>query len=259
MNIAWRASAVGTIVTVFALVGCDSTQPDRIETRTASVVFETKASTQLFNCYDQYEDIDGDGIPEQFDGVVCFPTVEYQPRDVPWRYSIKITAIRAGSVDEQVVTSTTGAIGSSVESGDLLDDFVSLTGYDTGTDPAPGRPNEGNIYYLNGHKVSTGSPIYLASVGVDAGIPNILDATPTFDFNLNSGDTVIVRVRKQSLLDSPHFLPADPDPRIQIMGFLLVGGDIVAPQSTPPLGGGSTSPTSTIDDKSGVTFSYTVR
>jgi hypothetical protein len=260
MNIAWRASALAMILSVFAIAGCSSTQPDRIETRTASLSFFTRALVNLYNCYNIGQDTNGDGVPDVDYGVFCQETTPPQrvDRPVPWRYSIKITVIRSGTTDEEVVTSTSGVIGSSVQVGDGVYDYISLTDYDPDEPTVPDR-SDGDIYFTNGHQVSAGSPIYLAATGIDPGEPNILGLTPTFDFTLDTGDTVIVRVRKQPMSLAPAYLPSDPDPEIRLSAVLKVSGVDVAPQSTPPLPAGSTSPTTGNEDQAGITFSYTVR
>jgi hypothetical protein len=265
MNIPRRAPALAAIASLIAIAGCNSTQPDRIETRVAAVSFSATGNLALFNCYDVQQDTNGDGVPDTDLGMQCNP-VPVPPgapplralRPVPWRYSIKITVIPGGSVNEQVVKSTTGAIGSSVEPNDLIPDFESLTDYDPDLTPQPDH-NDGVFFYTNGHQVSEGSPVYLSYIGSDPGMPNILDTSPSFNFNLNTGDTVIVRVRKQSFQDSPGYIPRDPDPQLQLVGALQVSGVAVAVQSTPPVAAGDTSPRSSTDDQGGITFSYSVR
>jgi hypothetical protein len=173
---------------------------------------------------------------------------------VPWRYSLKITIIRAGTINEVVATSLDGTIGSSVEPGDFVDDFVSLTDYDPDMPPVGDRTEFG-VEFTNGHTVSSGSPIYLSTIYVDPGIPNILDTLSTvpntpaaFDFDLNTGDTVIVRARKQAVSDAPPFNP--PYENVKITAALFVSGIGVSTQGPQ---------TSTVDDKSGFTFSFTVQ
>jgi hypothetical protein len=256
------------IVSVVAVAGCSTTQPDSVGTRSASVSFAANAFVDIFDCYEEWQDQTGpngvpDGIPDVKinDSLVCFPAIDPNnglqlkaTRAVPWRYSIKITAIRAGQTNETVVTSTSGTFGSSVEFNDTVEDFVSLTDYDPDMPPAPNRTNVGDIYYLNGLRLSTGSPIYLANIGVDPGIPNLLDVTPgIFPFSLNTGDTVIVRARKQAVNGGPPGNPPYPD--LTITADLEVSGADAAPQSTPP----GNPPTTSTEDKAGMTFSFTVR
>ncbi len=246
MNNAWRARAAIAIVSSLIVVGCDSTQPDRIETRSASINFETKALVDIWDCY-------------QSPFLFCFPSVsggvqERSPRALPWNYSLKITIIRAGTIDEQVAVSPSGLVGSSVQFGDGVDDFLSLTAPDPNMPPAPDKDVGGTIF-SNGNKVSTGSPIYQAFIGVDPGITNVLGTEPaapnvpaTFDLSLNTGDTVIVRARKQTIVLSPRYRPLPTN--IAIEAFLTVSGVQVAVQ-------GPTK--SSTGDGTGFTFSFTVQ
>ena len=246
MNNAWRVSAAFAIVSSLTVVGCDSTQPDRIETRSASISFENKALVDIWDCYQ---------TPFRF----CFPSLvggiqEKASRALPWNYSLKITIIRAGTVDEEVAISATGIVGSSVQAGDTVEDFIGLTDYDPNMPPAPDRDVGGTIF-SGGKKVSTGSPIYLASIGVDPGVPNILGiespvpgVPAAFDFNLNTGDTVIVRARKQTVIRSPDYRPLPT--AIALTAFLTVSGvsvTVVGPA------------TSSTGDGTGFTFSFTVQ
>lgn len=261
MKNGWRARAIATIVSVFALAGCSSTQPDSIDVRQASVGFTATALVGLYNCYDVYRDDSNppDGIPDTFLQFLCEPVIEQTPdgpiqtrviRAVPWRYSLKITVVPAGAVNERVVVSSDEAlIGSSVEPGDSTDDFVSLTEYDPDMPPVPDK-NNGDIYFVNGKRVSAGSPIYLSTIFIDPGLPNILTEPAVFPFNLNTGDTVIVRARKQKFVDAPPYLPGSPDPEIKIAATLSVSGIVVSTQ-------GST--VSTTQDAAGITFSFTVQ
>jgi hypothetical protein len=256
----WRAQAVVVIVSAFAVAGCSSTQPDRAEGRLFSLGFTATALMDILNCYEAWQDTSSppDEIPDVSLGyMLCVPAVDdtgvpkKAQRPVPWRYSIKITVIRAGTTNEDLVTSLSGEIGSSVQPGDSVDDFVSMTRYDPEMPPVPPKHEAGsNVYFINGKQVSRGSPVYLASLGIDAGVPNILATTPTFDFNLNTGDTVVVRARKQSMAQAPHFIPPIPNPEIRLTAALAVSDVEVSTQ-------GDT--TSSTDDTAGFTFSFAVR
>lgn len=264
MKTTWRAQTTAAILFLFALAGCSSTQPDSITTRGSSIGFHATALVELFDCYEEWQDTTGpngvpDGTPDVKinDSLVCFPALDdgHPPvqirtqRAVPWRYTIAITVIRAGGVSEQILNSVDGVPGLDVS-------FESLTAYDVGTEPSPVQtvnPPGTDIFYRFGVRLSTGSPIYLTNLGVDPGVPNILGVNPTFNYNLNSGDTVIVRVRKQPTLQAPSGEPPYPD--LLLVAELTVSGQSVTPQSTPP----GNPPTSSPDDTSGITFSYTVR
>jgi hypothetical protein len=246
-------------VAVIVAVGCDSSQPDRIDTRTASVSFKTTAESFLFDCYEVWIDQSNppDGIPEFNAGVTtCDETTQFQERAVPWNYALGISIIRAGTTTEETVTSLTGLPGSSVLPGDDTDviaDFISLTDFDPTIGTAAPKPHQDEFYFLNGKQVSRGSPYFLSAFGFSVGTPNILDTpltvAPTFDFSVNTGDTIIVRARKQSLAAAPPYLPPVPDPKIILEATLAVGGVSVVPTG---------SSVSTVDDQSGFTLSFTV-
>src|SRR5262245_15641027 len=264
MKTAWRTRILGTVLFGVALAGCSSTQPDSISSRAGSISVRSNALAGIFNCYEEWQDTSSppDGVPDVFLTNVCEPVVEGVPpiqarrnRAVPWRYSIKITKIPAGSTTEELVVSSDGlTVGSSVEPNDVIDDFESMGDYDPSQPPIPDK-NVGDIYFINGKEVSAGSTIYLSTVGIDPGLPNILTLPSTFDFNVTTGDTIIVRARKQLMAQAPPFLPSFPDPEIRITASLSVSGVVVSPQGTPADSPG----TSTIEDGSGTTFSFTVR
>jgi hypothetical protein len=77
----------------------------------------------------------------------------------------------------------------------------------------------------------------------------VLTTAPTFDFQVNTGDTVVVRARKQALADADAFISFDQDPEIQLSAQFSVGGVGVITN------GDSASAT---DDKAGFSFSFTV-
>jgi hypothetical protein len=100
-------------------------------------------------------------------------------------------------------------------------------------------------------KVTNASRLWLEGNGFFLGEPNVLEQIPpTFNVDLNLGDTLIVRARKQKRSDAPPFLSSDTDPELALTGTVSLGGVQV------PLQG--TSATS-FDDMAGMTFSYTRR
>src|SRR5262249_4977700 len=154
------------------------------------------ATVELFNCYEIWaNDINGVLVYQGFNE--CYTTSQVSPREVPWHYSLSISIIRRGSTAEELVTSTSGIAGSSVRPSDDVDDSISMTDSDPGQADADfrgpeDRPGYGTVQFLNGKKASRGSPLWLGPAGFPIEEPNILSA-PTFDFEVNPGDTVIVR------------------------------------------------------------------
>lgn len=271
MRIARPKNVVVMVVSILALFGfgCDSTQPDSINSGTASVTLNTRALVDIYHCYEVWVDTSNppDGTPDENTGfTACEPaspaggggTSVKAQRAVPWRYALTISVIRAGTTNEVVVQSDTGVPGSSVQPGDGIPDFISMTDYDPGVDSAPAKPPVDQFYYLFGKTVSVGSRVYLASVGADLGPPNILtiektnaQTPPTFDFIINSGDTVVVRARKEaSVTGLPPGVSPDQETEITLSGELAVGGVQVATNGTS---------VSSFEDKSGFTFSFTAQ
>ena len=268
MKNSWRTRAVAMAVTVLAVLGCTTTQPDRITTRTASVSFVTRALVEIFNCYEKWQDENSDGLIDANDtflGMQCFavpnppsPTSKGN-RPVPGHYSVSVSIIRAGATSEEIAVSLSGVIGSSVQpvENPLVEDYISMTGYDPDMPPV-GNTNTGDIYFINGHTVSQGSPVFLSANGFNLGEPNLLGelgvsgAEPTFDFEFNSGDTVVVRARKQPFSLTQPFMTLDTDSSIQLFATLTVGGVPVATLPASPV-------ISTADDGAGFTFSFTVQ
>jgi len=263
MRNAWPTYAVVLVAAVLVAVGCDSTQPDRVESRTASVSFRTTAKVDLYDCFEVWQDTSNplDGTPDVNTGFIsCEPTPPPQGggtvvkaiRSIPWRYSVRISVIRKGTTTEEVVTSESGLFGSSVEPNDP-NPFVSLTEFDETAPPLPQRPPADDIILTNGATVSLGNPTYLAFAGFDVGTPNILTqpltVSPSFSFVVNTGDTVVVRARKQPMTEAPPFLHLDQDPEVILESSLAIGGT--------PVSTNGESASSTLD-QSGFSNSFTV-
>ena len=251
MRSAWRVFAAVLGCALIVSVGCNSSQPETASQATAAVSVIAQAKSILVNCYDVWQDQDFDGNPDVFVTTFCEDSADTAQHPVPWNYSLDIAVIHTGSTVEETVTSLTGQLGTSVRPGDGIEDFVSLTDYDLAVrvaDPKANDPTNG-IYYLNGRKVSRGSQVFLNFMGINLGAPNVLTAPQQFEFTVTSGDTIIVRARKQKLASSPAFLPVDPDPELIIQANLTVNGSGVTPNGIQ---------TSSVADGAGMTFSYTV-
>jgi len=253
----WSARAFVVLGFVLAAAGCTTTQPESIGTRTASVHILSKATVTIFNCYEVWA-TDANGIYVYQDFNECYPAPPADvptERSIPWRYAVMITIIRVGTTQEEIAISLTGVVGSSILPGDGVPNFISLTEYDPTAQPGDPRPDEnrqgyGIIQFRSPQKVSRGSPLWLAPSGFTVEDSNILSASPSFDFEVNSGDTVIVRARKQLRADGTNFLQAAPPPNITLSGTLSVGGSLVTPKGTTK---------STIADGDGISFSFTVK
>jgi len=175
--------------------------------------------------------------------------------------------IRAGTTTEEI-------IGSSIQPRDRIDDFASMTGYAAVEEGDYLPADFDNITFKNPLKASTGSRKYyeFSNVPIDQPpsplvgnpYPNILGrneppadandkhdehADATFDFSISSGDTVIVRARKQPEVEFPGF-PLGA--QIELEAKLAVTGVPVTVNGYIP-----TSPES-YGDGAGFSFSYTV-
>jgi len=165
-------------------------------------------------------------------------------RSVPWRYSIQVSLLKSGETTPEV-------IGTSVQPGGAIPEFASMTPYDdtpatVGATMDPQPP----YYFVNPVTASNGSELWLTANGYALGEPNVLEEMPTYDFTMNSGDTVIVQARKQPVNEAPSYLPTDQDSELFIYGTLTLGGVEVQLQGQS---------VSSYNDKSGVSFSYTRR
>jgi hypothetical protein len=260
MRIARPTQAVVLVVSALALGGCSSNQPPTSTGRTASLAISALADGFLYDCYEVWQDANGDGTPDTNTGFVsCDLTTDAETRAVPWAYSLRITVIRAGTTTEEVVTSIDGLPGSSVQPNDGIENFISLTDYDPITASAPAKNPADGLFFVNGLHVSVGNPVYQRSIfgippgdprfAFPVGVPNILGATAHFDFNVSAGDTIVIRARKRPLAESPGFINAAV-PALKISGTLSVGGAPVVPNGDP---------TSPEDDSGGFTFSYAVQ
>ena len=226
--------------------------------------FRATGKLGTLDCYDLWQDTSlpiGDNTPDvDLQQRQCFEVAGTNEVPVPWHYSVIITVIHAGSTVEQLLTSTDGFVGTTSLANDDLDTYFSLTDYDPNDPPATQRPPFGDIVYVNGKEVSWGSPIYQGaysdicpSCPMDLGPPNLVSGPTNFDFPLNSGDTVVVRARKQDLGHSPGFIPANQTPelvQIVLVATLSIGGVPVTPN-------GATVTTN--GDGTELSFSYTVQ
>jgi hypothetical protein len=264
MRSPWSKRDLVSLALMVTVSACSSTEPPTSQSRTATISMSALAVGTYYNCYEVWSDSNGDLIPDTDSGQrFCLLSSYTHGAPVPWRFSLSISVIHAGTSTEQVVTSVDGLSGSSVKPGDAIDDFVSLTTYDPDVLPpdqtAP-DPTPPDYYFVQGKRVSVGSPVYqrfLYGISDPAdprynypiGVPNILTAPSFFTFNVTSGDTVIVRARKQYLANAPGFITYE-GPDLKISASISIGGGAVV-TSGPT--------TSGAEDGSGFTFSFAVQ
>ena len=258
-------ATLAVIVLLVGAAGCNTTkQPASSPVSTAVISFSASGQVYKLDCWEVWQDTDNDGTPDQDTFVLHCENITDSNNNfvsaiaaVPWHYSIAITVIRAGQTEEQLVAT-------SLIPGDAVEDFASMTEYDTTRDlggtksPDPDPIRGPNFYVAPGSTYPNGAAavitqanrLYLDSNFFNLGDPNLMLNGLTYSLDLNQGDTVIVRARKQLLSDSGHWIDQAPTQDVELSGSLTVGGVSV------PLQGTQTSPGS---DGAGVTFSYTKR
>lgn len=255
----WRRRAVVITLSAVALAACESTQPDRVTGRTGSLTFAASGDLGKLNCYEIWQDTSNplDGIPDVFlDQSQCFEIPGTDQRPLPWHFSIIITIIHTGTTFETLLFSDAGVPGTTSDPRLGLDEFFSMTDFDPSEPPAVLRDPIGDIHFVNGKEVTWGSKVYQSAYSascpncpVDVGIPNIAGGSPSFDFMLSAGDTVLVRARKQTIQQSPGYLPVGSVPNIKLTAILSIGGVPVATNGALE---------SSSLDGSTLSFSYTV-
>jgi len=258
-----RPAIFAAMAIVLATLGCNSTQPTQPGPLTASLKFTANATVETNDCYHIYTDTGDPNNPNDENQVWCYATGESESRFVPWHYSLLVYVIPVG----QTAPTDPDRIFTSLFPGNPIPDFVSLTGYDAIVGTAPFKPEDNGIIFVPVGRVSRGNKIWLSSdlkfydstdpnaasgVVYNLGETNVIEQ-PTLDFDLNTGDTVVVEARKQIDGDPPYF--TDPEsaagnPGLTITASLTVGGTVV--QLTGPS-------SSTADSGAGFTFSYTRR
>ena len=275
MRTAWPTRANLVLVYLLVAMGCKTTQPQRgLAGRTMTVEVVASATAELQDCYEVYYTPDGSG-PRALD----YPACEVSgPREqgflVPWRYTLVVSVIPAGGLAEQVVTLDDGTCGSSVapcpSPARNSANFASLTSYDLSARQSLPAKNPDTVfnpplvyYFFRGKRVSIGSPEYLylsnfstpgqpVTPTAPLGPTNILGlvAPQKFQFEAHSGDTVIVRARKQLTGSAPRFLDGLFEPDLRILVHLTLGGSEVVPTGTTQ---------STVFDGTGFTCSFVVQ
>lgn len=255
---AQAAAATVAAALVLCLAACDSEQPLQASDQEGALSFSAQsAKVAIVDCYDAWADDDEDGTPDQFDGVRCYdPPFPIAPvsRPVPWTYSLEVSVLRGGSTTETV-------IGSSLEArvppepNFVQEPFINACPFDTTVEVAPARPPEllgdPDIYFLNPRRVSKGSASYLAAISPGF-VPNVLgDPDLSFDFEVQAGDTIIVRARKEENGDGPQIFTTFDNIDMTLSATLRLGGISVQPQV------GSNG--SSTDNGAGFMFSFTTR
>ena len=128
----------GVILLLIPVVGCETTQPEQIESQVVDLVFSATGvpkfaagqGLRTFSTWVMFEDADGDpSTDDPVDGqyyLWCeWPSPrlnEFAPISVPWTYTLQISVIRAGQTEPEVLTSVDALQGG---------EDINLTAYDT--------------------------------------------------------------------------------------------------------------------------------
>jgi len=184
---------------MLASMGCNTTQPTGGGPQVITVTASASALVDVWQIWDLWADTDEplDGVPDvQTPFHTCVRQVDPVNTSVPWPYSAEITLIQAGTTDEIPLRSTVSA----------TNPFSNITPYDTNVrrtvpDLLPQVP----FYFLNGREVTAGTRDYIDScttLGSAFEDSNILGDPVAFSFQVQQGDTIVFRARKQLVDDA---------------------------------------------------------
>ena len=246
--------AVALLVPVLGALACKSDQPTQNTTQAVRLSFDLRGLNSIWDCWDTASTSSGLYCEERLDG----GTPNLVNRQIPWRYSLEVSVLPAGSVNEVVVASS--ASDPPVDAPADFQVFGNQTAFDETSEsgrvcPALATPCSD---YSRPRSVSQGSRDATTYNQVDTVEPNILgqpDGCPGgascgLEIKVSKGDTIIVRARKNLRQNAAGVVQNFQDPELTLTGQLSING--VAAGSL-----GTTS--SDVSDGSGVVFSYTVR
>jgi len=216
-----------TATLILASTSCDTTQPTGGGSQVITITASASGLVDVWQIWDTWADTDE---PEDFvpDVKTVFHKCVLQPdpvsASVPWPYSAEITLIRAGTTDEIPLRSTV----------DDTDPFSSITPYDTGVlRTVPDAPREGRFYFLDGREVAATTRDYIdncTNLGSSFGDSNIVGEPVEFSWEVEQGDTIVFRARKQ--LDAE----ANPYQSVVSTGVVLFSSYFVDGRGVTPAG-----------------------
>lgn len=241
----WCATLV---VVASALVACDTTQPLQGGSVEASVDIATSPDVvPEADIWEVWQDTNNDQVPDQPvrdpapNGPIvhsCADTGTSSTVPYPWSIAVELSVLRKGStVAELLSTTSTEATP-----------FSGVTRLDTTSTPVPDQPLAGNLYLVNGRRVTYAHADYLTFCTADVPTAGSLGDLPNpAVIPLNPGDTLIVQARKATFNDNRIFNGAFPNPILE--ATILVNGVSVSTRGTSQ---------STRDDGDGISISYTL-
>ena len=264
---------LAVLLTGFALfTSCDSSQPQEVGEQFMQIeIAAGNASIQVFDVWEQYFDMNNDGVPDETDpsGVLLESPVEIACRKAtrsdgddilasgftPWNYSLEISIIRAGTtVTERLTTS------------DALLSTFNMTEYATNTingmqqpgsdcpvfaicNPIGRLPGTHRIVIDSTYDGGTDSLFCPGSPGLGLGRMGGTPGAPgpiPFSLTVNKGDTILVEARKN--FSAPEGIILLSEPTLQ--GTVFLGGSQIQ-----NLNGTSVSRS---EPRAGISFSFTV-
>ncbi len=255
------------VLGLISISGCETTQPQQIGSQTLQIEIEAgNAAVNVFDVWEQYFDINNDGIPDETDpdGNILSPPLQtvcrrgFDPfgneviavQNTPWNYSVEISIIRAGTTVTQRLTTT-----------EALTATFNMTPYSETSILGAQQPNEDcpplaicnligrfaathRIVIDSTHPDCPGSPV-LGDPRMSGTLENPLP--PPFTIEVEKGDTVLVKARKSfSPPEGVEINNAEPT----LQGSLFLGGARIL-----NLSGTSVSPP---EQGAGISFSFTV-
>ena len=251
---------------LFPMPGCDSKQPQEIGSQTMQILIEAgNASAGVYDTWEQYFDVNGDGIPDATDpaGNILPEPVQVVCRratapggalvlgsgSTPWAYALEISIIRAGTTVIERVT-TTEALNSTFNLTPYADDFLNGAQLPGGDCPALAVCNPiGRVLGTNRLVIDSSYPTCPGSPGLGEPRMSGTLAAPLpapFTLGVEKGDTVIVKARKS--ITPPEGVELFSEPVLQ--GSVFLNGLEIR-----NLSGTSVS---TSEQAAGISFSFTV-
>jgi hypothetical protein len=263
-------------------VGCDTTDPAQVEMQTVELTmlatgapkFSGSTGIKSFDTWIMFEDgdldpatddpvdFDGDGDGDSFlwcQNVSGFPPTHNAPSSVPWSYTIRVSIIRAGETEPEVLTSQQALQEDPARNLTLYDGSVtnSLTSHkqpiclDASNAVVPNC--SGNVArmfrFINNsslrrkmsqanrtvatatfNPLSDANPTFALGFGLcseeDPG-PPVIDGQDPWILEINKGDTLVVEARRG--MTAPSGLPFSGtlDDKVSLEGRLTVDGRVV--------------------------------
>lgn len=103
---------IGLLLFAALAGGCDTTQPLQLDEQTYELRFEGRgASVPTYDVWDMYEDENGNGEPDPGEPMQLFCVDQSAPDSIsptsaPFRFTLKVTILRAGQTVKEQITSS---------------------------------------------------------------------------------------------------------------------------------------------------------